>query len=314
MSRELEAIRMGRVHKRRDYPVWQGVYFVGRKRKRLIGITKEEATSKVLEAMEREKQNPIAGTRDPRLKDYAAEWLESLHYLQPSTVANYSQMLRDHILRHQVEDGKQLGDKRLCDISVRDVGSLLDAKVKAGLAPDTVRIIKATLSALMTDAVSDGFLRVNVCRQLSFRKRRFSRGKVEVEIHPFTRDEFERFVEVAREAGTAGLLFIVMGKAGLRPSEAICLEVADFDGETLNISKCLPEHGKLRMGTKTGKSRRVDVSSDLASLLRSHIARLREEAFRKGETPTLLFPNKAGGYLDWNNISTRVFASICKKC
>ncbi len=100
-----------------------------------------------------------------------------------------------------------------------------------------------------------------------------------------------------------GAFFVFQGKTGLRPSEAIALTPHDLDLQkgTVHVKKVFAS-GRIRPYTKTGLSRTVDLSTDLCTILRTHLAELRQKAFSKGKPmPEMLFPSAAGTYIDWNN-------------
>lgn len=73
----------------------------------------------------------------------------------------------------------------------------------------------------------------------------------------------------------------------------------------------------------TQASGQVDLSTELCDLLLRHRAqvqqewaRRREQAFKEGKpvpkTPDMLFPNRAGRHIDWNNAAD-AFHRICRK-
>jgi integrase len=129
-----------------------------------------------------------------------------------------------------------------------------------------------------------------------------------------TAEELQDFIEAAKLEREFGVFFVTLGKTGLRPSEAIALTVSDLrhDKRVLRVSKAYLS-GRVRHHTKTGVSREVGLSPELHEMLRAHIARLREEAFKKGKPmPEMLFLNRAGTYIDWNNAAD-AFHRICKK-
>jgi|WetSurMetagenome_2_1015567.scaffolds.fasta_scaffold142076_3 integrase len=128
-----------------------------------------------------------------------------------------------------------------------------------------------------------------------------------------SQEQFSSFITVASKEGEQGLLFIALGKAGLRPSEALALEITDvvFNVSVLNIMKAYTG-GRVRQSTKTGIARKVDISSDLAAMLKAHVASLRVKCLEKGWQNDLLFPSNQGTYIDWND-AKRVFHRICRK-
>jgi len=178
-----------------------------------------------------------------------------------------------------------------------------------------VRLIRAALSSLLTDAVSDEVISTNPAIALSGRKRKTAdkknRAEFEESIRALDARQLQALLDVAlarNERGELierhfGVFFTLLGKTGLRPSEAIALIPHDLDLQkrTVRVEKVFTS-GRVRPYTKTGAPRTVDLSADLCAVLRTHLAELREKAFAKGTPmPEMLFPSAAGTYIDWNN-------------
>jgi integrase len=102
-----------------------------------------------------------------------------------------------------------------------------------------------------------------------------------------------------------------MARTGCRPSESRALQVRDIDFPRgiIRINRVNPVHGEERTGSKTGRSRQIDMTPELASLLRAHIDSIPGAAFKK-DIP--LFISEAGTSIDWSN-AIRVFERICRK-
>jgi integrase len=141
-------------------------------------------------------------------------------------------------------------------------------------------------------------------------------------------EQFAAFIEAAQDPKERefGPFFILLAKTGLRPSEAIALLPSDIDEKKrkIRVKKVyLLNSGRIRPYTKTGVERKVDISSELWNILEQHnafqqknLARRREDAFKQGKpspkTPGMLFPNRSGNYIDWNN-AVDAFHRICDK-
>ena len=204
--------------------------------------------------------------------------------------------------------------------------------IKEGYAKDTVRHLRAALSSLLTDALEDEIIEINPALQVTNRKWKTADKKNQAEfeesVRPMSAEQFAAFCEAAQETKEHefGPFFIFLGKTGLRPSAAIALLPSDIDERKRKVSVnkvYLINSGWLRPFTKTGVARTVDLSSELCGLLGHHrtylhdnLARRREEAFRHGKpvpkTPEMLFPNRAGEYIDWNN-AVDAFHRLCGK-
>jgi hypothetical protein len=68
-------------------------------------------------------------------------------------------MLRLHVL-------PVLGRRRLHEVHRRDVKALLNAKRANGYTPNGVRLMKAALSSMLTDAVDDELIEANPALQV----------------------------------------------------------------------------------------------------------------------------------------------------
>jgi len=86
----------------------------------------------------------------------------------------------------------------------------------------------------------------------------------------------------------------------------------DFNGSFIEVNRsCV----RGRISTpKSGKVRRVDMSKQLADVLKAHVTERKKEALKKGwgEPPEWLFYNK-GNLIDINNLRKRVFYKCLEK-
>ena len=122
-------------------------------------------------------------------------------------------------------------------------------------------------------------------------------------------EQLAAFLEAARRPEHRRLhpLFLTLARAGLRPGEAFGLQWDDVDfvERTLNVERSY-SHGSLDT-TKTGESRRVDMSQELARVLRRHEVDRAAETLRRGwkVRPPWVFCSEVGTPLDLYNV-TRV--------
>jgi len=315
--------------------MYEAHYYVNGKRRRVLAESREAVSSRVADLIkDAEKNEPeVLSGWDPdvTLSAYTAHWLENVvaESLEPKTLEGYRQMLSAHVIPFKF-DGHALGNMRLRDIRRRHIKSLLISKRKDGYAKDSVRHIRAALSSLLTDAVDDEIIEMNPALQVSNRKRKAADKKNQAEfeesVRPMSAEQFAAFAEAAAAAKEReyGPFFVFLGKTGVRPSEAIALLPSDIDERKRKVSinkVYLLNAGRVRPYTKTGVARQVDLSMELCELLQRHRtqvqqdwARRREQAFKDGKavprTPEMLFPNRAGGYIDWNN-AAGAFHRIC---
>jgi integrase len=284
--------------------MFEATYYVNGQRRRVLAESREAVSSKVADLIkdaEKEPDAPSAWNSNVTLSTYAAHWLDNVlpEAVEPSTVGQYRQVLNAHTIPFMVE-GRSLGSMKLRDIRRRHVKALLVSKRKSGYSKDMVRYVRAALSSLLTDAVEDELIELNPALTINNRKKkradRKNQAEFEASIDPMTASQFAAFVESAKgpKEPEFGTFFILLGKTGLRPSEAIALEAWDIDEKRrkLTVNKVYVINrsrdrapGRIRHYTKTGFSREVDLSSELLGLLRLHQARQREHLARRREKP-----------------------------
>ncbi|MGH7857348.1 MAG: tyrosine-type recombinase/integrase, partial [Candidatus Binatia bacterium] len=201
------------------------------------------------------------------LEKYSQTWLVRIKpTIATKTHRTYGQMLRLYIV-------PILGEERMLALHEQLIGQFLTAWTNHGLSANTVRLIRATLSALCADAVEDGHLVRNPVaaaggkrmRRAERRRQRAERVKKQRVLAPAT---YEAFLAEAKKGGlTYHALFTFMGDQGPRPDEALSLpwsHVSFRDG-TAKV-----------WATKTSSWRTVELTSRVIGLLR----RLRTEQKR----------------------------------
>ncbi len=246
-------------------------------RRRFTASTREKAdlllAQKTTEYQEPEK---LLGDPEMTLDTYADQWLQGITTegaIKPRTIVSYRQLFLCHI-------APTLGAIKLRDLQRRDVKALLNAKREQALSKNTVRLIRATLSVMLAEAMDDGYVDSNPA-PLPARKR----GKKKA----------------------------VQAAVGLRPGEAFALEWADLDFPKRKLSVERALSAGIVGTTKTGTAREVDMSHELADALAA-LYRVREAQTLKhqwGDVPDLVFVNAQRGFLDESRVRKR-FARVLK--
>jgi len=257
-------------------------------------------------------------TPSPTLREYATQWLEDVAgELEGKTLSRYKQDLEGHVL-------PALGRLRLDEIDTPTVKAFLRAK-REGVssrtgkhyAPDTIRLMRAALSSVLAEAVEDGLIVTNPCLYRGGRRRKagtVSKADRHAAIRPMSFDERDRFLAEAHKT-SLGVLFELLAKGGLRPSEAYALRIDDLDlrARSVRVERALELSTRKIKSTKTAVTRDVDLSPELVACLRDHVAAIRERAMRKGwGEPELLFPSRTNTLLDHNHVA-KGFKRILKK-
>lgn len=230
----------------------------------------------------------------PNLADYAERWLtERVQDLEPITLESYRERLEGHVL-------PELGRLRLPAITPGHVRRFLAGKRK-GYAKNGVRLMRAALSSLLSDAVEDELIPANPCLQIRGRSRRGAEQVTAIErqqqIQPMTLAQRETFLATARRRRANPLLFEVLAKTGLRPSEAYALRGEDLDlaGGRVHVERAWVR-GRLK-ATKTAQTRWVDMPDRLTAALR-------------GARAGLLFTAPEGGPLDPSKVGKAFRATV----
>jgi integrase len=269
----------------------------GRWRKR-YAATKEQAELLQSDLIRQSLQAVPPPTYSPNItfKDYADKWLEQRRAegLAVKTVRSDEWALNKHLT-------PVFGGMRLRAIHRGHVKELLTKKRGAGLAKDSVRLIRATLSGLMGDAVEDGLLHANPVHGIRMRKlgRAVSPAERQQRIRPMTYEQLDAFLKTAQAQCPPrdALYFLVMADTGLRPGEGVGLQWSDVDcaNRELHVQRSITEDRQEKL-TKTESPRTVDLSARLVAALRGRQEELEKEALLAGEDPSpWLFPSEHGG-------------------
>jgi integrase len=180
------------------------------------------------------------------------------------------------------------------------VKRLLLEKHESGLSKDTIRLIRATISAMYASAIDDGAALMNPAT-LPRQARALGRSP-KADIRPLAESELSKLLSTAEKNDPAYFLFfLLLSRTGLRPSEARALRWpnVDFGNLKLTVAHSLSQQDELE-DTKTGSTRNVDISNDLAEALGHwfHQQVRKSEKFGRGKLVDWVFFNRHGNPLD----------------
>lgn len=239
------------------------------------------------------------------VQQYASAWLEKLcHDLRPKTVKSYEQLYRVHI-------APTLGAIKIQELNRASVKMLLTQKRNVGLSKNTVRLIRVCLSVMCSEALDDGHIKENPATALG--RAGFRRGvRLTPAIRAFSQADLAQFLNVTeRLCPDYYPLFLTLARTGCRPGEALALRWSDlnFDEREIRVERAF-SCGQLGP-TKTGSIRYVDMSRELASVLRQlYCKRQREhESRNRDEVPEWIFINSVGRPIDENR-PRKVFTKV----
>ena len=278
--------------------------------------TRREAKA-VLEKALAESRNPIVPVVDPdiTIKAYSERWLGMIPVsLKPRTVESYSQMFRLHLL-------PLLGVMKVRQLHRGQIKALLAQKLADGLSRGTVRIIHATLRAMLNAAVEDGVIAANPADKLGRHLRLVPTTATRQEdIKAMTREQLAVFVAAANSPEATEIerrhvsLFLLLARTGMRVGEAFALQWPDVDFDSREIRVARAFSGGRLETPKSGHGRTVDMSEQLAAVLRRLLIARKAETLKRGwrEVPLWVFCSEAGTPLNNSNLR-RVFRRVLKR-
>ena len=249
---------------------------------------------------------------------YAERWVEEMKAsgLKPSTKDSYALQIERHINPH-------FGDLPLADVTYARLKEFIADKRDArytrskkegarvyNYSRDSIRIMLATLRAMLEEAVREELITENPVRRLgklySVQQRRRDRPD------PLSIEDLHRIEAIAGE-WLPFLLF--QARTGCRVGEAIALQWQDIDFEKAEaiIRRTMPGNRQLGDPKTTSSFRTVELSPQLLEALQELQREQREYWFSKGEEmPAWVFckhNRNAPIYSVWR----RAFVSLLKK-
>jgi len=297
--------------KGRGKPWWVFVAHNGKRTSKQVGD--KEAAEKVASAIRTGIKKGDFGIESekestPSFSELAKLWITLTvpATCKPSTIRNYQDLLNLHVL-------PVFGNKSIDKITRGDVKTFMLNKVNGGYARNTVCHMRDVISGVLNSALDEEIIVVNPALRLG----KMFTGKLQkTEIDPLTAGELHTLLETAREHYPEHYpLFLLLARTGMRIGEAVALQYGDCDFHNRYIkiqrSQVL---GKLST-PKSGKSRKVDMSFQLAETLKRHHKRWKERglAMGLGGAPEYMFVNEAGKMLDKDNWRKRIFYKVLEK-
>ncbi len=279
--------------------------------RRWVTCTAKREAEAILVDRLRESRQRTRSSVDPSITtgNYADRWLTLISAtVKPRTLESYQQTLRNHLL-------PAFGKICVRDLTKGRIKDFLAAKIASGLSRNTVRIIHATLRAMLNAAVDDGVILANPANRLGRQLRLVTAPAArQQEIKAMTREQMARFLAAAAHT-VPGMhaLFLLMARTGVRLGEALALkwEDVDFGDREIRVARALSA-GRFD-SPKSGHGRSVDMSDQLShTLLRLQVAR-KTETLKRGwpEIPHWLFCTEAGTPLDASRVR-KAFARSLK--
>ncbi len=273
--------------------------------------TRREAEALYAEKIKEARQHTLpAVDPDITVSAYAERWLDLIRpTLEVRSFEGYDDKLRLHIL-------PDFGPMKVRQLARGQIKQHLAAKRARGLSRDSVRLILATLRAMLYAAVEDGVILANPAARLG-RQLRLTRAPKarQEEIKAMTREQLTAFLEAAwATAPRVAPLFFTMARTGVRIGEALALQREDlnFADRDIRVARAF-SRGELKT-PKNGHGRTVDMSRQTAAVLEQVCHDRDLETLKRDwrERPVWVFCTKAG--TPWESHHTeKMFKRVLKK-
>jgi len=266
--------------------------------RRLTVKTREQAEllrAKMIQ--ESQQAAPAVQDRDITLDAYADRWLVQIaSSVDERTAKGYRDTLRLHIR-------PILGRVMLRWLLRGHCKALLANKRAEGLGKNSVRIIRAVLSVMLSDAVDDGILFVNPALGINRKGRKNPDSISQVDrkrnVKAMTHQQLATFLAFssARCSRKKHTLHLLLADGGVRPGEGCAVMWDDYDAaaKTIRIERAVTDTGRIK-DTKTGDSREVDLSPRLVAALNDLRTELEANALADGheDINPWVFATRAG--------------------
>lgn len=278
-------------------------------RRTVYGRTKREVLEKLDVLKQLWRQGYPVAVEQQTVRQHLTCWLEEVAKpsIRPSTYRSYEQIVRNHLI-------PALGRNRLTALTPQHVQIMINAKTEAGLAPNSVRTIRAVLRKALNQAVKYGQVPRNVAALADPPATKHYEAR-------YLNLEQARIFVTAIEGDRLEALYRVAVALGLRQGEILGLRWADIDLErrTMNVRFQMQRvEGKFQfVEVKSHQSVRiVDLPMMLMRVMRAHRARQNQERLLAGDRWQdweLVFCTKHGTPFDGPNV-TRYFQAVLEGC
>lgn len=241
---------------------------------------------------------------------YFQTWLDTYAraHCKASTVAGYETAFRVYLR-------PRFGEQDLTEISREGIKKLAYEMLAHGKSRSYVKATLAPLSEMCNHAIEDGHLTVNPALRI-LRHSRTEMGEKSQKITFLTREELTHFLRSCRQHFPQWYPFVLLlARTGLRVGEAVALQWGDLDLHSRFIEVQRNWVDGVLTTSKPGKSRKVDMSQQLAQTLKGLHVERKKETLRRGwkEVPLWVFTTGKGTMLDPDNFRARDWPKLQAK-
>jgi integrase len=256
-----------------------------RRRVRRTAHSKSEANKLLATLLAQAHQGALAEGPSEKLDSFAQWWFHTIkaHQVRPATLGDYQDRYRRTV-------SPLLGNKKLCDVSSRDIANWMKHLSTSGASTATVNGARQVLSMLLKAAEEYGHIEKNPAKFVSRHKKSF--GEHTQVKPPWSQDEAKHVLALSR-GHHLELPLALATLLGMRRSEILGLQWPDFDflKGTLTIhrvrrdERMIAENGQVSVSTvtyppKSASSRRqIPMGSIVQAAVLAHRQRQQERGY-----------------------------------
>lgn len=300
----------GTVYQRGDGQ-WVGAVSLGkvngkRERKYVYGKTKKEASEKRRELERQIKQGVISSDTSAAVKEtvgtFLDRWIESVIYRKNKikTAEGHEKIVQSYLK-------PAIGHIKIAKLTTDHVQALVNNLVDRGLAPNTVRNVRAVLRCALNYAIKRSIITQNAAKYVDMPQ------MTQAETTSLDAEQASAFLW-AIQGGRLEALYIVLLIAGPRRGEALGLEWNDinFELNTIRIRQALQRSKKNGLSYVTPKNKKsvrtIHVPHVVIDALKAHRERQEIERvlYRWKSDNELVFKSTTGAPLDPDYVTHHV--------
>ncbi|HUU28619.1 MAG TPA: site-specific integrase [archaeon] len=215
-------------------------------------------------------------SKAPLFKEYAQMWLEA--YIKglrrQSTYERYKDILTRHLY-------PVLGSKPIDQIKRGDIRDVLVKCNREGKSRSIICLIRDVLSGVLGYALDEELIYANPVTGI-IKKLKLDRNR-KIEVVPLSGDEVVHILETCNKHYPEYYPFLLcVFRTGMRLGELLGLQWSDIDWEGKFIEVKRSYKNRQISPTKTGKTRRVDMSDQLYETLQRLYTQRKKEALASG--------------------------------
>jgi integrase len=251
---------------------------------------------------------------EPTFKEYANSWIKinAPAQCKEATVTSYDDLLRIHVL-------PEFGTLKLKEITRGRIKDFIASKINDGYSASSATHMRNLISNVLNKAVDDEVIHANPSLRLGKIVQKTNgegEGNESNKVDPLTREETATLLSAALTHFRKDYaLILLLFRTGLRIGEALALKWGDidFNGRFIHVQRGL---SRMKIQTpKSGKTRRIDMSPQLAETLTVYRTECKKKglALGLGDVPEYVFTDKKGGFIDLSNWRRRIFNKVLEK-